>query len=271
MRVLGKFTRYDWHAVVVPSLDAITFLAWGILLLQYWITGKIELLIHPNLVGFVVVTGIILLTVGLSKAWQLYQQQKKRSRRKGESVVQHITLFPPGWSTIFLLATVLLAFLIPPTVLSSETALQRGVRENLPLTQTQPEPFRVNLDPEQRSLIDWIKTINAYPEPNAYNGDPVQVKGFVLKMKQLSDDYFLLAKFIITCCAIDAYPIAIPVETQQQKDYPADTWLEIEGEMKTETLPIQGTEYQPDHPKRQVVIEAQQITEIPTPSNPYGY
>ncbi len=270
MRLIPKLSPSNWHYFLLPSLDALTFLAWGILLFKYWLNGEIRLLIHPNYIGLVVVTGGILLLLGIIKLLQVYLMQTVKRGR--EPLFQHITLFPVGWSTFFLLGTAILGLLIPPKILGSEIALQRGIRESLPLTQTEPQQFRVNVQPEQRSLIDWIKTINAYPEPDAYQGEKVKVQGFVIQKEQLPDPYFLIAQFIITCCAIDAYPVALPVQlTEAQQQYPADTWLEIEGEMITERLPSIITQDSGNPVKRQVVIRADQITEIPTPRNPYGF
>lgn len=273
MRITDKISAYAWHSLLLPSLDGLTFLAWGILLFKYWFTGEIRLLIHPNYISLVMMTGVILLFLGFLKLFQAYQHQRKKDRKGGETIVQHVTLFPVGWSSFLLLSTALLGLLIPPKVLGSDIALQRGIRESLPLTQTEPEAFRVNVQPEDRSLIDWIKTINAYPEPDAYQGQKVKVRGFVIKKEQLPSDYFLLAQFIITCCAIDAYPVAIPVKLNNNinQNYSADVWLEVEGEMMTEVLALAGTQYQENAPKRQAVILAEKITEIPTPRNPYGY
>ena len=273
MRIFNRISSYTFHSLILPSLDTLTFLAWGILLFKYWLTGQIRLLIHPNYIGLVVVTGIILFSIGLVKLFQVYKKRKQTFRNGGEQIVQHVTLFPVGWSTFFLLSTAILGLLIPPTVLGSEIALQRGIRESLPLTQSQPERFRVNVNPEDRSLIDWVKTINAYPEPDEYEGEAVKVKGFVIKKENLPENYFLIAQFIITCCAIDAYPVAIPVkiEADQTQNYPPDTWLEIEGEMITETLDLAEKFYQEVPSERQLVINAKKLTEIPTPKNPYGY
>ncbi|QDZ40531.1 TIGR03943 family protein [Euhalothece natronophila Z-M001] len=272
MRVLKNVPFYRWYAFILPSLDAVTFLGWGILLLGYWLSGEIRLLIHPNYVWLVILTGFILLFAGIAKSIELYKERNNIYFNNRKKVVQHITLLPSGWSTGFLLITLILATFIPPKVLDSDVALQRGIRETLPLTQTQPEPFRVNVQPEDRSLIDWVKTLNSYPEPEAYRGDAVDVKGFVIKMNELDDNYFLLAKFIITCCALDAYPIAIPVKIDGNNEaYKEDSWLEIQGEMTTEMLPLEGMQYKEGTLNRQLVIKAESITEIPTPDNPYGY
>lgn len=272
MRGFKNVPFYTWYAFILPSLDALTFLGWGILLLGYWLNGEIKLLIHPNYIWLVILTGVIFLLIGIGKSIELYQERKNIYINNRKRVVQHITLLPSGWSTGLLLITLVLAAFIPPKALNSEVALQRGIRETLPLTQTQPEPFRVDVKPEDRSLIDWVKTLNSYPEPEAYRGDVVNVRGFVIKMDELDDNYFLLAQFIITCCALDAYPIALPVKIEgSNKAYEEDSWLTIQGEMTTEMLPLEGGQYKDGTLNRQLAIKAENITEIPAPDNPYGY
>lgn len=63
-----------------------------------------------------------------------------------------------------------------------------------------------------------------------------------------------LGKFILTCCAADAYPVGLPVKlTPNSEQYTPDTWLEVEGEMVTETL----------SGKRQLIIAANSIKKFP--------
>lgn len=155
----------------------------------------------------------------------------------------------------------------------SQMALQRGISESLPVTQTQTQEFRASIKPEERSLIDWIRTLNAYPEPDAYQGQRAKVTGFVIHSPILPDNYIFLSRFILTCCAVDAYPVGLPVRLEgDRSQYPPDTWLEIEGEMMTETLAVdtQTMEKTPTQ-KRQLVLGAQSIKTIPTPDDPYGY
>jgi uncharacterized repeat protein (TIGR03943 family) len=78
----------------------------------------------------------------------------------------------------------------------------------------------------------------------------------------LPDNYFTLTRFVITCCAADAYPIGLPVKlTQSRSSMPSDRWFTVKGKMITETL----------NGKRQVVIEASSTNPIPEPENPYSY
>lgn len=260
--------------VILPSLDVVAILAWGALLLKYWITGELRLLIHPNYFWLVFLTSIILLVIGSLKVLQLIGQWRNwNSLSETGEIVQHITLFPPGWGSMLLVGTALVGFLVAPRVLTSQTALQRGITDSLPMTRSQIQSFRSETKPEDRSLIEWIRILNAYPEPDAYKGQKARVTGFVVHLPNLPDNYLLISRFIITCCAVDAYPVGIPVRLESSRNaYPPDTWLEIEGEMTTETLPV-NTQTMQATPvkKRQLVLVAKSIKKIPTPADPYVY
>lgn len=54
---LFKFIQIlDW-------LDVLAISAWGVLLLQCWLTGKLGLLAYPNYFGLIIATGFVLLLI----------------------------------------------------------------------------------------------------------------------------------------------------------------------------------------------------------------
>jgi putative membrane protein len=221
------------NTLLFPWLDVLALLTWGSLLLKYTVTGQYKLLIHPNYYTLVLVSSIILLALGIFKIQLILT-------RNHQHPSEHIALFPPGFSSSLLICVAIAGLLIPPKILTSQSAIKTGVRD-IPLTRSQPQAFRTAIKPEKRSLIEWIRTINAYPEPDAYQGQLAKVSGFVLHLEELPDNYLMLSRFVITCCAVDAYPIGIPVKLATSRHtYPPDTWLEIEGTMIAETLPVQG-------------------------------
>ena len=258
----------------LPLLDIFALAAWGILMLSYWQQNKLSLLIHRNYFGLVVATGIALLMLAALRLFQLLNQLRQRASGKPVTmpVAQHISLFPPGWSSALLLTTAILGLVVTPKVFASQIAIQRGITDSVTMTRSRPQAFGNSSNseggslskPEERSLIDWIRTLNVYPEPDAYTGQPVKVQGFVVYPPNLPSQYLLISRFVITCCAADAYPVGLPVKlsNEDRKAYPADTWLEIRGKMITETL----------EKKRQLVIEATPpLKKIPAPANPYDY
>jgi uncharacterized repeat protein (TIGR03943 family) len=248
---------------IIPGLDVLALTAWGALLLKYWFTGQLYLLIHRDYFKYVVVTAICLLIMAALSAMQLIGKVlNNRKESRSVAVLQHITLFPPGWSSVLLLLTAIAGLLVAPRAFTSSTALDRGITDSLTLTRVQPQSFRSSTRPEERSLIDWVRTLNFNPEPDTYTGQKVKVKGFVVHPPKLSEQYLLISQFVITCCAADAYPVGLPVKlTQNRAAYPPDTWLEVEGEMITETL----------ENKRQLTIKANSLKKIEAPKNPYDY
>lgn len=257
--------RKPKNKLLCSWLDGLALLTWGILLLKYAVTGQYKLLIHPNYYGLVLASSILLLALGIFKIQLILTHSR-------QSTSEHIALFPSGFSSGLLIWVAIAGLLIPPKILTSQSALKTGVRD-IPLTRSQPQAFRTATKPEERSLIEWIRTINAYPEPDAYAGQTANVSGFVLHLDELPDNYLMLSRFVITCCAVDAYPIGIPVKLENSRNsYPPDTWLKIKGEMITENLSVkEQANSKTMTGKRSLVLAAKSIESIPTPADPYSY
>jgi uncharacterized repeat protein (TIGR03943 family) len=247
---------------IPPLLDILAIAAWGILLLKYWLTNKLIVLIHPNYFWLAIVSGIFLICLSGIKTAELFQQRRKKNIKTDVTSVQHLTLFPSGWSSSILLVTAIVGLIIEPRVFASQTAIQRGITDTNTITRTQAQSFRASVKPENRSLVDWVRTLNSNPEPDDYKGQTAKVQGFVVHPPDFSSEYLMLSRFIITCCAADVYPVGIPIKLpEDRRIYPPDTWLEVQGKMLTETL----------NNKRQLTLEAASINKISEPKNPYEY
>jgi uncharacterized repeat protein (TIGR03943 family) len=237
-------------------LDAIAVTAWGALLLNYWLNGSLSILIHPNYFWLAAFTGFALLVIGSIKAYLLFQYPQAKSSTAG-----HISLLPGNWAIALLLVTAIAGLMINPRVFTSSKAIQGGVTENSAITRSQPQSFRSQVKPEQRTLVDWVRTLSAYPEPDTYSGQQAKVSGFVVNSPELGAKYMLLSRFVITCCAADVYPVSLTVKLPADQKYKADAWLAVNGQMVTETL----------DGKRQLILVAKNIKPIETPRNPYEY
>jgi uncharacterized repeat protein (TIGR03943 family) len=242
-------------------VDVLAIAAWGILFLKYWLMGRLYLLIHPNYIWLTVAAGISFLAIAIWKAVTLLRHQPDPVA-VDPSAQTHLTLFPPGWSSTILLVTAILGLLITPRAFASQTAIQRGVTDTLTLTRIKPQAFRASTNTTDKSIIDWIRTLGVYPEPDAYTGQKVKVQGFVIYPPNLPNQYLLISRFVITCCAADVYPVSLPVKLSGSRNqYKPDQWLEVEGQMITETLAG----------KRQLTIQATSLKPIDEPKNPYDY
>jgi uncharacterized repeat protein (TIGR03943 family) len=236
-------------------LDISAVTAWGILLIKYAIDGTLYILVHPSYYLLVTVTGVCLLLIGIFQSWRLYRGKIANSPEL------HSSLLPQGVTTMLLLGTAIAGLVITPKLFTSHAAIQRGVSsEAVTVTRSQTQAFRTTLKPESRTLVDWVRTLNNYPEPDAYLGQKININGFAFHDAKLPANYLMLSRFVITCCAADAYPVALPIKIAGTRQaYPQDSWFKVKGKAIVETL--SGT--------RQLIIEASEIKPIPTPKNPY--
>lgn len=238
----------DWLTVVAMA-------AWGALLIKFWISGKLGILIHPNYFALTLSGGFFMVIVAIFQGLKLWRQPKGVR-------MQHFSLLSPQWLSVILLVSALVGFIFPLKPFASQTAIKRGLQDATVVTRARPQAFRTESNPEARSLLEWVRTLDVYPEPDAYQGQKVSVDGFVVYPENLSNNYLTLARFAITCCAADAYPVGLPVKLKQGRQaYPVDQWFTVKGQMQTETL--EG--------KRQLVIVADSLKPIDEPKNPYSY
>ncbi len=236
-------------------LDIAAVMAWGMLLLKYAIDGTLSILIHPSYYLLATVTGGCLCLIGTIQGWRLYRG------KIGNLQELHSSLLPPGITTMLLLGAAIAGLVITPKLFTSHAAIQRGVStEAVTVTRSQTQAFHTNVKPESKTLVDWVRTLNNYPEPDAYLGQKVNINGFVFYPKDLPANYLMLSRFVITCCAADAYPVALPVKfVGTRQTYPQDSWLQVKGKAIVETF--SGS--------RQLVIDASEIKPIKAPQNPY--
>ena len=256
----------------IRILDFLAIFSWSLLLFKYWFTGQLSRLIHPNYFLLVFVTSIVLFLLAIGKLWLIIENYRPQSQwLTRDNTSQQTILFPPGLASVLLTVVAVLGLVISPKVLSSQAAIQRGVSDSLPPTTLQAQSFLTQTAPEERSLIEWVRTLNVYPEPDNYTGQKANITGFVVHLDQYSENYIYLSRFVLTCCAVDAYPVGLLVELPEpRRQFPVDTWLEVQGVMKTETLPPLDLKTEKKE-QRQLVVQALNVKTIPTPKNPYSY
>jgi putative membrane protein len=96
---------------------------------------------------------------------------------------------------------------------------------------------------------------------SSFNGKQADVIGFVYREPTFGDKQFMVARFTISCCVADAGAIGVPVEWDAAQDFPADTWVRVQGtwevgEFRGDTVPI---------------LQPLTIEKIDQPEHPYLY
>lgn len=223
----------------------------GRFLIDLFLSGELSYLIHPRYTYFTLFAAIIAVIVGFIGIIFNFNVVTKTQRVKGEIFRNLIKLLLVG------ILIYLPNFQINP--LSSATFSQRSLDLNTlnvdDLQTSELSNFVKNT--ENITLGEWVKATNLNPDLQDYAGKKVKVSGFVYKTVHADDDLFMVSRFVVTCCAVDARPVGILVDSAQQ--FEQDKWVEVKGEF--EIREIDGE----DH----LVIKASGIKEIEIPDQPY--
>lgn len=227
---------------------------YAMMVLRIYFSGKVTFFVHPDFAIAILMCGAFLLLLtfllisGIGKI-------------KSDLGASHS--FTANAGKTFLAVLPILMFLIfPIKPLSSQAFLSRSI-DSAPgqffsrKTVQTPE-FIINT--ENRSLIDWIRLFSQSTDYDNFISLKAKLTGFVLKDDQLPEGYFVLARFVISCCAADARPIGLTVKYDQNfNSFQADEWLEVTGKFVVEEL----------NGQKKPVLIIDNAKKIDTPDNPY--
>jgi len=127
---------------------------------------------------------------------------------------------------------ILLAIAVRPSSLSTSAATSRGINTSLAgddvnvldalQSQIASQAAFKNLNLKQLLLL-------ANREPEKIDGLQVSVEGFAYRDKTQPAGSFMLVRFLITCCAADATPLGVEVQSEENCVFPTDTWIRVQG------------------------------------------
>ncbi len=163
-----------------------------------------------------------------------------------------------SWDNLLVVAfPLLLALLIPSRSLGVE-AVSGGIGLS-PVGVERASALTRN--PLDRNILDWLRAFNRAPTPAAFNGQPVDVSGFVYREPNMGEDEFMVSRFTMSCCVADAYPIGMPVRSSAAGEFATGAWVSVRGEALADLF---QREFVP-------IILADAIALIEEPAQPYLY
>ena len=217
------------------------------------VTGRLGLYIHPRYFEFTVIMAVIgaVIVVAAFAFTPLEDEHDEHDDDEhdhadtdapapafGELTHEHDTdgAQPARFGTLrAAIAAVIIAgaaialLVLPPATLTSATATQRSIN-SASSTLDQDAPALVGGDTSQFSVKDWALLIRQNPDADYYADKAVDVVGFVTESPDDPDNVFYVARFAVTCCAVDAQPVGVPVYLPGWKEqYSADEWVAASG------------------------------------------
>ncbi|MDR5701939.1 TIGR03943 family putative permease subunit [Agromyces aerolatus] len=124
----------------------------------------------------------------------------------------------------------LVALLVfPPATLTASTAVDRDI-DRTTADLAGDAPSLAGADPSRFTVKDWALLLRQTEDPTAFAGQEVALTGFVTPAPGDPDDSFYVARFTVTCCAVDAQPIGVAVHLPGWRDtFEVDDWVEATG------------------------------------------
>lgn len=153
---------------------------------------------------------------------------------------------------------------VPPATLSTATAEQRAINAS---AASDAEAFEAatTADAEQVARFtvrEWATILRQTSDLSFFADKPVtELVGFVTPDTSDPDNVFYVSRFTVTCCAVDAQPLGVPVYLPGWSDeFAVDDWVSIDGEF--------GSNPSSDSDQPVVILPAE-VTPIELPREPY--
>lgn len=239
--------------ITKSNLILATIILANLVTVKLYFAGHLTLYIHPRYVLFTIIMNCISLAIAGIVVITIITR-KIHTKSAGNS------LGVPSFIAILLAFLVLAGLIFPAKSLSSTTVNQRTITKN-----TDGAPVCPDIDESSppKEFQDWDRLLNDCDEPLKYQGHSVIIEGFVYDSHGLNTaDTFSLARFKISCCAVDAQPMLLTIAEQNwASNFKPNQWLHVEGSVQPKWV----------NGKLTAIIEPKNIKKIPQPQDPYDF
>lgn len=244
----ARVQRWRGVILIIAALVATAWLA---------LNNQLILYIHPRYIVFTVVMAAIALVLVIAsfllRPGHNHDEPQTRSQARLSTV-----------ASLLAVGVALAMIVVPPATLTSATVAQRDINSSGVGAEVQ------SVDDASDSsdavfaaftVLDWASLLRQTSDTSFYASKPVDVTGFVTEDSSDPDNVFYVSRFVVTCCAVDAQPVGVPVYLPGWRDQHAvDDWVEVTGQFATNSSQS-STE--------QIALMPETITPVGEPSEPY--
>lgn len=247
------------------------------------LTGGLSLYIHPRyfvftsimaVIGGILALAAIAVTPSSDEHGHDHDHEsdalgtslaRRHNRRPRLGARQRFAVIASSTVTLAVVATAFVALIVaPPVTLSSAAVENRSLNAN---AQTVDSPIEEGetlrgRDTSSFTVKDWAAMLRQGDGEQQVMGERAKLVGFVT-VDPDAPDSFILARFVVNCCAIDAAPVGVAVhQPGWEASYPVDSWVEVDGAFVTNPSASSA---------ERVALMPTTITAIDQPNDPYVY
>lgn len=241
----------DWRAWSKTAL----LLGMGIYLAVLILTGNLTNYINIRFAWLAYLGAGIFFVLGLIHLYGLMIPQEDDLSPYME---QPDSRYSITWGILAVVAFPLaLALLIPSRPLGVE-AVNGGISFN-PVGVDTTQAFQLN--PLDRNVLDWLREFNRSETPAEFNGQEVDVTGFVYREPAFLPEDFMVSRFTMSCCVADAFAIGLPVTYEGAREFTDGVWVRVKGR-------LQASDFDENFVP---IVYATSVEVIEQPKQPYLY
>ena len=225
------------------------------------ITGQLGLYIHPRYFVFTIIMAVIAAFL-VVVAFAVVPRPSDEEALLDTGAPRGRWLWSAG-SVVIIVAAVVGLLVLPPSTLSSATVKQRDLNGSAStLTQAEASGL-IGGDYAAFTVRDWSSLLRQGAGEDFFADKTATVTGFVTPDKSDPENVFFVARFFVSCCAVDAQPIGIPVyRPGWQDEFTTDSWVTITSGFATNPSAVSD---------EQIVLVPDVITPTERPAEPYVY
>jgi uncharacterized repeat protein (TIGR03943 family) len=222
-------------------LAALPPLLLAALVAKLWLTGTLQYLVNSRTVWIVLAGGALFALVGVVALVR---------------AVRAPAAAPPSWQALIFLGVTVIGLIVPARPLSART----GQASSLGALQL---VSHVSTADPGDAFGYWLGALGSHPDPSWWSGQHVTLVGFVAYQSGLPSRSFILGRYLVTCCVVDATLLGFPVQMDRGTREPAQgAWVQVSG--------VFGRLYWTDPSgSRYPVIEHAALHPVTVPSSPY--
>ncbi len=272
---LRRYKKINIEAV----LKLIILIGFAFFFYYIILTDKVLLYVHPRIVPYVKFGIVAMILLSLSITRDIFKPKR------------NVNISP----YLFFIIPLFMAFILPATSLDSTSMSFGDIKSNKQVVNTtERNDSNNNLADQGKTLDDntgttantaldynkedfglemqgdtiimnddnfvgWIQEI--CEEMEKYDGDKIELTGFVFKDKQFKENEFVPARLMMACCSADLQPVGFLCRYDKSVDLEQDTWISVSGKIKIEDYEGQKTP----------IIIAENIQKTEKPKNDYVY
>lgn len=242
-----------WQGVVLSLIGLVATIWLGL-------TGQLALYIHPRYFVFTIIMAVIAAVLALAAFAFTPATQDEHEHTPG-SRSRWGWLWPAG-STLTIIAAVVGLLVLPPSTLTTATVAQRDLNGSASALTLKASALTSTGDYSAFTVRDWASLLRSGAGQDFFADKTATVTGFVTPDKTDANVFFV-TRFVVTCCAVDAQPIGVPVyHPGWQDEYKTDSWVTVSSSFRAN----------PNAASREtIVLVPDSITPTAQPAQPYVY